>query len=175
MNPSRPSTRARRTCIHSERGKRPFRNRESGRFRGSVVRKGIPESEFNDHESSLPPPFKSVAAGRPPRNLPLSCYPKKGLLTTASDERFASGPFSAAGSASAAPRVSGTLRSARASGVNNPAIQSATPLRQGPPGRRNHTEGPSSSPKGLLDRHERESARGFQALARRAKPVGGGL
>ena len=34
---------------------------------------------------------------------------------------------------------------------------------------------PSSSPKGLSDGHERESTCGLQALARRAKPVGGGL
>jgi hypothetical protein len=30
-------------------------------------------------------------------------------------------------------------------------------------------------PRGPLDGHEREGARGFQAFARRAKPVGGGL
>ena len=45
---------------------------ESGRFWGSAVRKGIPEGEFNDHKSGLPPPFKSVVACGPPRNLPLS-------------------------------------------------------------------------------------------------------
>ena len=46
------------------------------------------------------------------------------------------GPFSAVGSAAASPHVVETRAVARESGVNNPAIQSATPLRQGTPGRR---------------------------------------
>ena len=61
----------------------------------------------------------------------------EGLLTASSDERSENGPFSAVGSASAPSRIVKTRAVARASGVNNPAIQSAPPLRQGAPGRRN--------------------------------------
>jgi hypothetical protein len=39
---------------------------ESGRFRGAIVRKGTPKSEFHDYESGLPSPFKSVVTCRPP-------------------------------------------------------------------------------------------------------------
>src|SRR5207253_866882 len=46
------------------------------------------------------------------------------------------GPFSAVGCASASPQVFTTRAFARANGVNNPAIQSAPPLRQSAPGRR---------------------------------------
>ena len=59
----------------------------------------------------------------------------QGLLTTASDE-LGIGPFSAVGFASASPRVFKSRAFARASGVNNPAIQNAPPLRPSAPGRR---------------------------------------
>jgi hypothetical protein len=89
-----------------------------------------------------------------------------GLLTTASDElvgkpilggwlRVRSAPFCQ------------TRAVARARGVNNPAIQRAPPTEL--------RGGGTRKPQGLLDGHERERARGFQALARRAKAVGGGL
>src|SRR4029077_10927776 len=67
----------------------------------------------------------------------VSAVRQEGLLTTASDERSGKPAHSRVGSASASPRVFNPRAVARASGVNNPASQSAPPLRQGAPRRRN--------------------------------------
>jgi hypothetical protein len=67
-------------------------------------------------------------------------YPRKGVI----DNRLRRAGWEAhsrrLARASAPPRVFASRAVARASGVNNPASQSAPPLRQSPPGRRNHTK-----------------------------------